>query len=60
MGDLPPDKASCYLASVDGVFAPLCPLDEKAGQIRKSFEPVLASEFERIPLTACWEAYVRR
>lgn len=52
-----PDQARAYLGSADGVFVSTCDIPDSG--IRLAFEPVLRSGFERLPLTDCWDFYVR-
>lgn len=52
-----PDQARTYLAAADGAFLGTC--DMARDKIRPVFEPILRKDFERLPLTPCWDFYVR-
>lgn len=55
-----PPEASRYLAKADGLFVSECALSAGGEEtIRSVFRPVLAAEFERVPLNACWDFYRR-
>ena len=49
-----------YLHEVDVAFAPLCAQSEGDVYIVESFAPVLKLDFDRHPLTKCWDLWVRR
>ena len=53
-----PTEARTYLGSANGVFVSTCDLTDTG--IRKAFEPVLRNDFEQLPLTNCWDFYVRK
>lgn len=53
-----PDAARAYLGHADGVFVGTC--DTWFDGIRSAFEPVLKADFEPLPLTGCWDFYVRK
>jgi hypothetical protein len=52
------DRARAYLASADGVFVGTC--DVSDGALQPVFRSVLQSDFEQLPLTNCWDFYVRK
>lgn len=52
-----PEQARAYLGSADGVFVDTCDIPDNG--IGLAFEPVLQSDFERLPLTDCWDFYAR-
>ncbi len=53
-------EASRYLAQADGLFVSECALSAGGEDtIRSVFRPVLTSEFEPVPLNACWDFYRR-
>ena len=53
-----PARARAYLASADGVFVGTC--DVSDGAVQPVFRSVLQSDFEQLPLTNCWDFYVRK
>ncbi len=56
-----PPEASRYLAQADGLFVSECALSASGEDtIRSVFRPVLAAEFEPVPLNACWDFYRRK
>ncbi len=52
--------AENYLRNVDGVFVPACPIEMNRAALRRMFASALERSFEKVPLTDCWELYVRR
>jgi hypothetical protein len=49
-----------YLYDVDIAFAPHCGQSEGDVYIVESFMPALQIDFDRQPLTRCWDLWVRR
>ena len=54
------DKVRAYLRDVDLAFAPHCAQTEGDVYIVESFVPALRIDFDRHPLTKCWDAWLRR
>lgn len=52
------ERARAYLASADGVFVGTCDISD--GAVQPAFRSVLHSDFEQLPLTNCWDFYVRK
>jgi len=52
------DQTRSYLADADGVFVDRC---EMINDVREAlFLPILQADFEALPLTECWNFFVRR
>jgi hypothetical protein len=54
------DEVRKYMHDVDVAFAPHCGQSEGDVYIVESFAPVLRIDFDRQPLTRCWDLWVRR
>jgi hypothetical protein len=54
------DKVRTYMYDVDVAFAPHCGQSEGDVYIVESFAPALQIDFDRQPLTRCWDLWVRR
>jgi hypothetical protein len=54
------DKVRTYMHDVDVAFAPHCGQSEGDVYIVESFAPALQIDFDRQPLTRCWDLWVRR
>jgi hypothetical protein len=53
------DQVRIYLHDVDAAFAPHCGQSEGDVYIVDSFLPALKADFDRQPLTGCWDLWVR-
>jgi hypothetical protein len=53
------DKVRIYLHDVDAAFAPHCGQSEGDIYIVDSFLPALEADFDRQPLTRCWDLWLR-
>jgi hypothetical protein len=53
------EKVRAYLRDVDLAFAPHCGQSEGDVYIVDSFVPALRIDFDRHPLTRCWDAWLR-
>lgn len=52
------DQMRTYLANADGVFLERCNmLNDK---LETLFSPILQTEFEALPLTKCWDLFIRK
>ena len=60
VGLFDPQEASRYLSDADGVFVARCELTNGETTSRVVFDAVLAAEFERHRLNACWDFYRRK
>jgi len=52
------DQTRSYLADADGVFLERCEMAND--KLEALFLPILQAEFESLPLTECWNFFVRR